>query len=60
MESNFHNVLCSVLWGNRGKKRVDFNETNTIFNDCIGTNKKARRLGNYWVYPVNTYLLALI
>ena len=43
-----------------GKKRVDFNETNMIYNDRIGTNKKARRLGNDWFYPVNTYLLALI
>ena len=60
MESNFHNLLCSVLWGNRGEKKRDFNETNTIFNGCIGTNKKARRLGNYWFNSANTYLLALI
>lgn len=60
MESNFHNVLCSVLWGNQGEKRGNFYETNMIYNDCMGTNKKARRLGNDWFYPVNTYLLALI
>ena len=38
---------------------VCFYETNMIYNDCMGTNKKARRLGNYWFYPVFTYLLAL-
>ena len=59
MESNFHNVLCSVLWGNQGEKRGNFYETNMIYNDCMGTNKKARRLGNYCIRTVFTYLLAL-
>ena len=54
-------MYCVVFYGEiKGKKRGNFNETNTIFNDCIEINKKARRLGNYWFYPVNTYLLALI
>ena len=61
MENTFFIIYYVVFYGQiEGIKRGNFNETNTIFNDCIGTNKKARRLGNDWFYPVNTYLLALI
>ena len=54
-------MYCVVFYGEIvGEKRGNFYETNMIYNDCMGRNKKARRLGNDWFYPVNTYLLALI
>nr|DAT35481.1 MAG TPA: hypothetical protein [Caudoviricetes sp.] len=42
-----------------GKKRGNFKRINAYFNDYIRTLKKARRLGNYCIYTVSTYLLAL-
>jgi len=43
----------------KGKKRGNFKRINAYFNDYIRTLKKARRLGNYCIYTVSTYLLAL-
>ena len=60
MENTLFIIYCVVFYGEIvGKKRGNFKRINAYFNDYIRTLKKARRLGNYCIYTVNTYLLAL-
>ena len=42
-----------------GKRWGKIKRSNTNLSEHIGTLKKARRLGNYYVRTVITYLLAL-
>lgn len=49
-------VFCGEIMGN---KRGKFSHTYTNNSEHLRTIKKARRLGNYYVRTVITYLLAL-
>lgn len=54
-------ILFKVFCGEiMGRKRGNFNHTNTNNSEHLRTIKKARRLGTYCISTVNTYLLALI
>ena len=48
----FRGEMVGKSWGN-------FKRINANLREHMGTIKKARRLGNYCVYAVITYLLAL-
>nr|DAM84226.1 MAG TPA: hypothetical protein [Caudoviricetes sp.] len=43
----------------KGKKRGNFKRINAYFNNHIRKLKKTKRLWNYCIYTVSTYLLAL-
>ena len=54
-------ILFKVFCGEiMGRKRGNFSHTYTNNSEHLRTIKKARRLGTYCIFTVNTYLLAFI